>query len=100
MDLLSWFHDLFDPAKWHDVARQAEVVVATLDDMDIAHEAHAVCHAYRSSSSRSFALRSECDDIFSERQLLNVQVCKSTVCANGCLLMDPLDLAGNVRLYS
>lgn len=100
MDLLSWFHDLFDPAKWYDVARQAEVVVAALDDMDIAHEARTVCHAYRSRSSTSFESRLECDDIFSERELLTVQVSKSKVCGQRVVANNLLDLADVVRLDS
>ena len=71
MDFFPWLQDALDPAKWSVVAQQMEVILAALDDLDIAREFRTVCRAYDSRSERD----ADCDGGFiSEEALLWVQV--------------------------
>jgi hypothetical protein len=77
MDFFGWLESSSDPAKWSDVAEQASVILAALDDVDLEPTYESVCREVAARFEAGDHDAPDCDGPdaeISEKTLLEIQV--------------------------
>ena len=77
MDFFGWLESSADPAKWSDVAEQAGVILAALDDVDLEPTYMSICREVEARLEASDSHSPDCDGPdaeISEKTLMDIQV--------------------------
>ena len=77
MDFFGWLESSSDPAKWSDVAEQAGVILAALDDVDLEPTYVRICREVAATYEAGDHNSPDCDGPdaeISEKTLLEIQV--------------------------